>query len=150
MSTAQTVQSDRLRLSRRQRLELSWAVGVVAFVIARFALAYSTLSDYGATVWVFGILDLVTAVPYAIGTARVVTSLVDRKAQSAARWGLVATASFLAPYVWVAWAGRRGQFPKLVYVVVALFVVCLGANALISVRRKVKTEREERQPLGVS
>ena len=129
------------RSTRRRNLELSWVVGVVLFVIARFAVAYSALNDYGLTVWIFGFLDIVTAIPYAIGTARLVTSLVDRNLQSAARWGTVASASFLAPYLWVAWAGRNGEFPKPVYVVVVALVVCLGANAVIGVMRRVRTAR---------
>jgi len=133
------------RTKRRRVLELSWAVGVVAFVLVRFVLAYSALAKYDAvTVWVFGILDLGTAVPYAIGTARLVTSLVDHKPQAAARWGALASACFLAPYVWIAWAGREGQFPKVVYVVVALLAVCLGVNAIYGIRRRVRDERGER------
>jgi len=129
------------RSTRRRNLELSWVVGVVLFVIARFALAYSALNDYGLTVWIFGFLDIATAVPYAIGTARLVTSLVDHNAQAAARWGALASGSFLAPYVWVAWAGRNGEFPKAVYLVVAAFVICLGANAVIGVMRRVRSAR---------
>ncbi len=117
-------------------------VGVVAFVLVRFVLAYSALADYDElTVWIFGILDLGTAVPYAIGTARLVTSLVDRDLQAAARWGTLASACFLAPYVWIAWAGREGEFPTVVYVVVALLAVSLGINAIYGIRRRVRLER---------
>lgn len=117
-------------------------VGVVAFVVVRFVLAYSALAKYDAlTVWVFGILDLGTAVPYAIGTARLVTSLVDRDLQGAARWGTLASACFLAPYVWIAWAGREGEFPTVVYVVVALLAGSLGVNAIYGIRRRVRVER---------
>ncbi len=81
------------RNSRRRKLELSWVIGVVAFVIVRFVVAYSALSEYDRTaVWIFGFLDIATAVPYAIGTARLVTSLVDKNVQAAARWGIVASA----------------------------------------------------------
>jgi len=131
---------------RRRTLEASWVVGVVLFVVVRFAIAYSTLSDYKSTVWVFGFLDIATAIPYAIGSARLVTSLIDRKPQSAARWGIVASGSFLAPYLWLMWAGREGEFPTYVYVVVLILVVSLGANAALSVRRRV---RAARAPLAV-
>lgn len=114
-------------------------IGVVAFVLIRFALAYSVLAkESKITAVVFGIVDLVTAVPYAIGTARLVTSMIDRNHQAAARWGAVASASFLAPYVWIAWAGRDGNFPPIVYVVTALCVVFLGANAVLGIRRRVR------------
>lgn len=135
-------QHDHHRLRRRRVLETSWVVGVVAFVVVRFVLAYSALAQYDAlTVWIFGILDLGTAVPYAIGTARLVTSLVDRDLQGAARWGTLASACFLAPYVWIAWAGRDGEFPTVVYVVVALLAASLGINAIYGIRRRVRLER---------
>ena len=131
------------RTSRRRKLELSWIIGVVAFVIVRFAIAYSALNEYGLTVWIFGILDIVTAVPYAIGTARLVTSLVDKDVQAAARWGIVACISFLAPYVWVAWAGRDGEFPTAVYITIAVLVVCLGTNAIVGVAKRVRAAKVE-------
>jgi hypothetical protein len=133
--------SEPERNSRRRKLELSWIIGVVAFVIVRFAIAYSALNEYGLTVWIFGILDIVTAVPYAIGTARLVTNLVDKNVQVAARWGIVACISFLAPYAWVAWAGRDGEFPTAVYITIAVLVVCLGTNAIVGVLKRVRTAK---------
>lgn len=127
--------------ARRQVLELSWVIGVVAFVIIRFLIAYSTLARYGrATVIVFGILDVVTAVPYALGTARVVTSLADRHVQAAGRWAALACASFVAPYVWLAWAGREA-FPLVAYVVIGVLALLLGANAVVGISRRVRSER---------
>jgi hypothetical protein len=127
--------------SRRQVLELSWVIGVVLFVIVRFVIAYSTLAQYSrVTVVVFGILDIVTAVPYALGTARVVTGLVDRRVASASRWAMVACASFVAPYVWLAWAGRE-DFPMVAYVVIGVLAVLLGLNAVVGIARNVRRER---------
>ena len=98
------------RSSRRRKLELSWVIGVVAFVIVRFAIAYSALNEYGLTVWIFGILDIVTAGPvrHRDGPAR--DQLVDKNLRAAPvghrRLHLVP-----GPYAWVAWAGRDGEFP---------------------------------------
>jgi hypothetical protein len=127
--------------ARRHALELSWVIGVVAFVIIRFLIAYSTLARYGrGTVIVFGILDVVTAVPYALGTARVVTNLVDRHIRAAGRWAALACASFVAPYVWLAWAGREA-FPLIAYVVIGVLALLLGANATVGIGRRVRSQR---------
>ena len=132
------------RAQRRKTLERSWVIGVVIFVLVRFALAYGALADYDTfTVVVFGLLDLGTAVPYAIGTARLVTSMVDRDLVAAARWGTLASACFLAPYVWIAWAGRDGSFPTIVYVVTAVLAVSLGANAIFTIRKRVRIAKLE-------
>jgi hypothetical protein len=122
-------------------LETSWILGVVLFTLARFFVARGTLERYGLNVWVFGFIDLITAVPYALGTARTVGALVDRDHQAIARWSLVAAVAFLAPYLYIAWAGRTATFPTVVYVVVGLLLAGFGANAVWSVRRKARAER---------
>jgi len=130
------------RQKRRRKLELTWVVGVVLFTLARFGAAWGALADHPRwAAWTFGVIDLGTAVPYAVGTARLVTSLIDREVQAAARWGLVAAASFLAPYLWIAWVGRDGSLPTVVYIAVAVCIVCFGANAVLTVRRKVAQGR---------
>lgn len=132
------------RGTRRRRLELTWVIGVVLFTLARFGAAWGALADQDRwVVWVFGVIDLGTAVPYAVGTARLVTGLIDHTVQSAARWGLVASASFLAPYLWLGWAGRDGDFPTPVYVALVVCLVCFGANAVVGVRRRVQIGRRE-------
>ena len=135
------------RQDRRRKLEVTWVIGVVLFTLARFGAAWGALADHPRwVVWTFGVIDLATAVPYAIGTARLVTSLIDRQVQTAARWGFVAGGSFLAPYLWIAWVGRDGSLPTVVYVAVAVCVVCFGTNAVLSVRRKVNQGRTELSP----
>lgn len=90
----------------------------------------------------FGIIDFGTAVPYAVGTARLVTSLIDRERSHAARWGAIASASFVAPYLWLAWSGRDGSFPAVVYVALVVFVLCFGSLAVLRVRRNVRIGSE--------
>ena len=61
--------------------------------------------------------------------------------RAAARWGIVACISFLAPYAWVAWAGRDGEFPTAVYITIAVLVVCLGTNAVVGILKRVRAAR---------
>ena len=135
------IQVSPARADRRRRIETSWVIGVVLFTIARFVVAYGTLRQYGMNVWWFGVIDLATAVPYGIGTARLVTNVVDHKAQAAARWGMIAAGSFLAPYLYIGWAGRDGEFPPLVSWAVVVLALCFGVNAAIGIGRRVRTAR---------
>jgi hypothetical protein len=137
------MESSPTKPSRRALLERSWVVGVVLFTIARFFVAYGTLNRYHVNIWYFGAIDLLTAVPYGIGTARVVGSLVDRHYQATARWGAIAAFCFLAPYLYVALAGRTHQVPNEVYVVLGVLVVCFGLNAGIGIRRRVRSAETE-------
>lgn len=128
----------------RRWLEWSWIVTVVVFTLVRLVVARETLAQYGLNIWIFGVVDLVTAVPYALGTAKVVEAMVDRDGRSLGRWAAVAGASFIAPYLYIAWAGTGGAFPVEVYVVLGILVLVFGANALWSIIRKVRVARTER------
>lgn len=128
---------------RRVRLERSWVIGVVLFTIARFFVAYGALERYGVNIWMFGFIDIVTAIPYGVSTARVVGALVDRSYQAFTKWAIVACATFLAPYLYLVWAGRDVQLPSVVYVVLALLVVIFGTNAVYGIVKRVRDRRSD-------
>ena len=127
----------------RTYLTWSWVVIIVAFTIGRVIVAKEALGDYGLNIWVFGFIDLITAVPYAIGTAKVVTSMIDREPSRSMGWGLVAVASFLAPYLYVMWSGRDAEFPPAVWTVLGVLILVFGGNAVWSTVRKVRSGRAD-------
>lgn len=141
--TSESSLREPARSKLRQRLELSWVISIVLFTLARFFVARETLEKYGLNIWVFGVIDLLTAIPYAIGTARVVGSLVDRDLASAGTWAGIAALSFFAPYGYILWAGQDATFPTTVYVVLGVLIAIFGANATWSVVRKVRAARAE-------
>ena len=121
----------------RQVVTVSWVVTIVLFALARLVVAKEALEDYGLNIWVFAFIDLITAVPYAIGVAKVVTCMIDRDFAASTRWALVAFGSFIAPYVYVAWAGRDASFPPAVWIALGVLILVFGTNAIVNVRRKV-------------
>lgn len=131
----------------RRYLTVSWIVTILVFTVVRLVVARGTLEKYGLNIWVFGALDLATAVPYAVGVARVVTALVDRQVRQAGRWAMVAVVAFLAPYIYVAWVGKDAQFPPAVYVALAVLVVAFGMNAVWGTIRKVRAVRRSESPI---
>lgn len=132
----------------RLRLERGWVVGIVLFTIGRFFVAYGTLERYGINIWVFGFIDIVTAVPYGVSTARLVGALVDRDFTGISQWGLVACFSFLAPYLYLAWEGSHAGLPTLIYVVLAALIVMFGSNAAYGVVKQVRKRRSALDSLG--
>ncbi len=140
-----TTITDPGRTERRRRREHLWIAGVVLYTVVRFAIAWETLNRYGLNVWIFGILDVGTAVPYAIGTARLVTCVVDKRLQAAAWWLVLAAASFIAPYLYIAIAGRDKSLPILVWIVLGLLVLGLGANAVMAINKRISAEKRVQQ-----
>ena len=135
----------------RRRIEISWVVTIILFTLVRLVVAAQTLEDYGLNIWVFGLIDLVTAVPYAIGVAKVVEGFIDRRPRATSTWAVVAAVSFLAPYLYIVWVGKDVDFPPVVYVVLGLLVAVFGGNAIRGISGKVKSARSAgRHPSGPS
>jgi hypothetical protein len=140
--------ADQSQVSRasslRRNLTISWVVGIVAFTLVRLYFAQQWLAPEGLNIWVFGIIDLVTAVPYAIGVAKVVTSMVDHKHKAASGWAAVAAFNFLAPYLYVAWSGEQHSYPAPIWWVLGALVSVFGINAVLGVSRRVREQRKLR------
>lgn len=132
---------DAERAAKRRRREIIWIAGIVGYTILRFAIAWEALRTYGLNIWLFGFIDIATAVPYAVGTSRLVTSMVDRRLQAAAGWLVIAAVSFLAPYLYIAIAGHDKSLPVVVWIVLAVLILGLGANAALAVTKRVRAAR---------
>ena len=132
---------DRPPSKVRRYVEISWVVTIVLFTLVRLLVARETLQSYGLNIWVFGVIDLVTAVPYAVGVAKVVEGLIDRRPGTTTGWAVVACVSFLAPYLYILWVGQDVEFPKVVYVVLGILIAIFGGNAIRGILRKVKVAR---------
>ena len=123
----------------------AWAVGIVAFSIARALIAWPTLGRYGVNPWTFLVLDIVTALPYGIGQALTVKILRDRtrRPRDAIPWALVVAAAFLAPYIYI--FSASGSMPTWAYLGVLAWMTVFGLLAVMRMSRQVRTPIE---PIG--
>jgi hypothetical protein len=105
--------------------------------LLRFFVAWGAFAEHGANVWVFGIIDVGTAWPYAKSVAQVC-----RRA-AASQWSrlplpfVVAIATFVAPYayLWFA-AGRMPAGLRVgMSVCVSVLLVAAGVGALSKTRK---------------
>ena len=131
---------------RRVVFESIWVVGVVAYGLARTLVVWTALGDYGVNPWIYGVLDVVSSVPYAIGTARVVTGVMDRDRARVRRWGLIAVAAFFAPDLYIVAAGRG--MPTPVYIVLVAWVLVAAVLAARGIAGKIRSGRVETTGVG--
>ena len=123
-------------------LESTWVVGVLVYGLARTVVVWGALGDYGVNPWIYGAIDLFSSVPYAIGTARVVTGCLDRDWARVRRWGLIAAVAFIAPDLYILAAGHG--MPAIVYVVLGTWLLVAALLAGRSVAVKLRAERTAR------
>jgi hypothetical protein len=127
-------------------LERLWVLGSVAYGGLRIFIADHTVRRYGVNIWAFAVVELSTSWFYGLSTARLVGALVDRQGRLAARWSLLAAATFLAPETFILLTGR--QMPVVVYVVVAALLSVLGTLAVLSLRRRVRATRVAKEAIA--
>lgn len=135
------------RHQRRKNLERVWILVGFAYSVIRIVIARLTVAKYGVNIWAFAAVELISSGPYSVGTARLVTRLIDRNFHSALKWGTLAAGCFLAPEAFIIASGNRCQrhenarchsMPTRIYVAIGVLVLVLGSAAILSVRRKVK------------
>lgn len=110
--------------------------GVLTFIVSK------TVSQYHVSTRWFGVVALTAAIPDAIGTAKMVSALVDHDYPKARRWGFVAATGYFAPEAFILLTGRH--LPLRIYVVLGIWVSIALVLSLGSIRRKLNHARAQR------
>lgn len=115
----------------------------------RFAVAWAAFGDHGANAWIFGVIDVATAWPYAKAVALICRYCANaewRKLPPAAALALV---SFLAPYAYL-WQAAN-QMPAQMRGGLVFFVVVITLSVTAGLVKKVRTLKasiEESSSIG--
>ena len=125
---------------QRRHVERLWVAATLAWGLLRALIVWAALSRYGVNPWIYLAIELISSGPYGVATARIVTSLLDRRPDVAFRWALTATALFLAPDLYIVASGHA--MPTYVYAVIAVVVFALGVAAVMRIKSAVRAARE--------
>ena len=126
-------------LEGRRRLERWWFGLVMAWSAIRVAAVWRWLDIYGVNPLVYALVDVGSSAPYALGSARTIGALIDRKYGRAAMWSLLAAVCFAAPDVYIVAAGH--DMPWGVYGVVGAIALLAAMWAVWTGRRDVSGGR---------
>jgi hypothetical protein len=131
------------KAAKRRLLERLWIVVVVAYGAARAFVVWKALGKYGVNPWVYLTLDVASSWPYAVATARLVTSVIDHKFDRARLWAILAAITFLLPDLYILVAARN--VPTEVYAIVISIVSLLTLIAAGSLYIKIRNGRRARK-----
>lgn len=118
----------------------AWIGGVVGYSVLRAVIAWSVFSDYGVNPWVFAVIDVGTAIPYAWCIAELPGAIIARQSRRLVAMVSVAIVTFFAPYAYV-WLAADGAPTNLRSGLVVL-VVCLLGAAIVGVVCKTRRNNE--------
>ena len=98
---------------------------------------WPTLGDFGVSPWVFLIIDVVTAWPYAYGQVRVINEARARNWSGVQIWAAIVMLSFLAPYAYIAGAGS-GEMPLIAWIVIGALMALFGIASVVRILRQIR------------
>jgi len=117
---------------------------IIVYMSFRVILASETLGRYGVNPYIFGLLDVGTAIPYAIGGPKVITYAKQRNKNKIFQWSIIFAISFILPYIYIAISGEK--IPYYIWIVLGFIVFGLGTQAFLSLRSKIKKAMSEDNP----
>ena len=116
----------------------AWIIGVVGYSILRAVIAWGLFRDYGVNPWIFAIIDVGTAIPYATAVAELPGAIARSDRRGSARHLVVAVVTFMAPYAYI-WL-TASDAPTDLRGGLAILVLCLFGAAGLGVWRKSRAE----------
>lgn len=120
-------------------VEHAWIWSVIGYTILRFVIAWGAFADHGANVWVFGLLDIGTAWPYAKAVAVICRRAADGEWKRLRSPVTIALASFFAPYGYLWFAA--GEMPGGLRIGLAVCVLVVAAAATVGAASRTKNLR---------
>ncbi|KAG1648796.1 Bifunctional purine biosynthesis protein PurH [Nymphon striatum] len=127
--------------------EQAWIWSIVGYSVLRFVVAWGAFSEHGANIWIFGLIDVGTAWPYAKSVAVVARKAADGNYRALPLPLVVAVATFFAPYAYLWFAA--GEMPDGVRFGMVLCVSVLLLAATAGVLSKAKKLRAEQRTLDL-
>jgi len=140
-STSEDVTAADKKRNYARIAELTWIWSIVGYSILRFVIAWGAFAEHGANVWIFGLIDVGTAWPYAKSVA-----IVCKRAANS-NWAhlpvplALALSTFFAPYAYLWFAA--GEMPAGVRFGMAICVSVLLLAAIAGVMAKTRKLRRE-------
>jgi hypothetical protein len=131
----------RLRVPKNIKLwERLWASTILLYTVFATIVVWKTLAKYGVNPIIFAILDAITSWTYGIGTARLVTNLIEKKRSEVNKWVLVSAISFILPPIYVLSSTSHApaeDYYSIIGVIVALAIFSIS-SFLLNLRKKKK------------
>lgn len=125
-----------------KRAEWVWYAASIGYDVLWIGVFGTLLSPYGVNIAVLAVIVICCTVPYAIGTAQLVRAVIEKRSHDAIKWGLLVSAAFFAPDVYVlASSGRRMPWYLLVGFITWVSVAAtIGTRHLLAKIREARTE----------
>lgn len=136
MGSESAKSAEKTTRSWGKRLELAWIWSIIGYSVLRFVVAWGAFTEHGANIWVFGLIDIGTAWPYAKSVAVLTSRIAAGERRRTLAPAVIAVVTFMAPYLYLWVAARTMPQGIRTALVLAVTVLALSACAGIWLRSR--------------
>ena len=129
--------------SRAKRASQIWLVLVLIWAIARALFINKLFGAHGVNGYIYLIVDLAASVPYAIYSARLVITFINREFKNVYKNAILASIFFYIPDIYILITARR--VPGSLYVILFLTIALFTAFAIGAIARDIRNKRRTTQ-----
>lgn len=120
-----------------------WMVLVLLWAIGRALFVKELFGSHGVNGLVYLAVDLISSIPYAIFSARLVITFINHEFKSIYRNALATAFFFYIPDLYILIAARR--VPAGLYVILLLTITLFSAFAIGAIARDIRNKRKSAQ-----
>lgn len=118
----------------RKRGMLLWTLLVLLWATFRAILVQQYFSKYGVNSKLYLAIDLLSSVPYAISSGKLIIAIIDKKTQDSLKWLIATTIFFYIPDVYIFLSAHK--VPNLAYGGLIIWIAIFTWISVVQLRRK--------------
>jgi hypothetical protein len=126
--------------SRRETFwERIWASTIIIYSFVATFVVWKALHKYGVNPYLFFVIDVITSWLYGLASARLVMSLVKKRTNQIAKWGIYSALNFVIPQVYILVSAH--DVPREVYLIIGVVICVLAIFSLIGIYNELRKAR---------
>jgi hypothetical protein len=130
---------DTPRTRRETFWERIWASTIILYSFVATFVVWKALHKYGVNPYLFFLIDVITSWLYGLSSARLVMSVIKRRSNQIAKWGIYSALNFVIPQLYILISAHH--VPREVYLIIGGVVFCLAIFSIFGIYNELRKAR---------
>ena len=130
---------DTPRTRRETFWERIWASTIILYSFVATFVVWKALHKYGGNPYLFFLIDVITSWLSGLSSARLVMSVIKRRSNQIAKWGIYSALNFVIPQLYILISAHH--VPREVYLIIGGVVFCLAIFSIFGIYNELRKAR---------
>jgi hypothetical protein len=132
-----------MNATNAKRASRIWIILVLLWAIARALFINKLFGTHGVNGYAYLAIDLISSIPYAIYSSRLVVTFINREFKDVYKNALLAALFFYIPDIYILITAKR--VPASLYTILFITIALFSAFAIATIARDVSNKRKSAQ-----